>query len=781
MSALEPETRPHHALGERRAQIEAPRQRRESGSVDVARDPSGTRIRGLRTNLQEASEVSGDGLHVAPADTAAELVPIEPEISFLVGARTPKKRLADTPFGDGARALAFHGNEEHAPELGPHRRILPFDVAHAPERDRAHERRLDGTPARVERQRLELDTERREVRSRTRRRARSESSLDELPHEALRAPEVVGHAERRRTRELGERPAGDGPRALEKLDLGFRGAKLHGSNIVIGSGRPRDRAEAATRPMRYGPPRVTTRRTELRAVFACALVALGCAAEHPGETGQRPAVAQQTSPSATPKASAAATGAPTRPATENASSPTPLPSVEDGPRAYAKTRFVWIRSEPDIGTDWIGFLWTAGSTKLKSTKPRSGPGCETWYPVEPRGWVCVDGRRVTLDRNDPVLAALHAHGPDLDSPRPHRYGESIGLKRYDKLPTPELQKVREPGFEEHRKRVLDARGGTPDERLAGIDLALPTEEPPSFPELLPSVHEGRVHLLRRSTVAYSREVRWGDRGFLLAGDYTWIPKDRVKLYAPVTFRGTSLDTVKLPIAFFRGEDRPQFRRADDGKLVPTGEKWKRLSFVELGDESVEFEGERYLALRTGGLYVKARDAVVPKSRAKTPWGDAVGSGERQSEEPKGRRSWLEVSILGGWLIAYEDTKPVYATMISAGRGGEPVEGRPTLETASTPTGSFPINGKFATATMEAPGEFVHSDVPWVQNLVGPYALHTAYWHDNWGKLMSAGCVNVSPDDAKWLYEFTDPKVPSGWHGVRWVPKAGPTTMVIIHG
>jgi hypothetical protein len=533
--------------------------------------------------------------------------------------------------------------------------------------------------------------------------------------------------------------------------------------------------------MRYGAPGVTTRRIELRAIFACALVALACAAEHPSETGQRPAIAQRAS-SATPQSSAAASDAPTRPASSSASSTTAPPGeLDDAPRAHAKTRFVWIRREPDSGTDWIGFLWSGGSTKLKSTKPRPGPGCETWYAVEPRGWVCVDGRRVTLDGNDPVLVALRAHGADLDAARPHRYGESIGLKRYEKLPTPELQKLREPAFEDHQKRVLAARGGVPDERLAGIDVSLPDDQPPTFPELLPSVHEGRVHLLRRSTVAYSREVRWGERGFLLAGDYTWVPKDRVKLYAPVTFRGTPLESVKLPIAFFRGEDRPQFRRGDDGKLVPTGERFKRLSFVELGDESVEYEGERYLALRSGGLYVKARDAVVPKPRGKTPWGDAVDSSERLHEEPKGRRSWMEVSILGGWLIAYEDTKPVYATMISAGRGGGPVDGRPTLETASTPTGSFPINGKFATATMEAPGEFVHSDVPWVQNLVGPYALHTAYWHDNWGNLMSAGCVNVSPDDAKWLYEFTDPKVPPGWHGVRWLPREGPTTMVVIHG
>jgi hypothetical protein len=47
--------------------------------------------------------------------------------------------------------------------------------------------------------------------------------------------------------------------------------------------------------------------------------------------------------------------------------------------------------------------------------------------------------------------------------------------------------------------------------------------------------------------------------------------------------------------------------------------------------------------------------------------------------------------------------------------------------------------------------------------------------------MSAGCVNVAPDDARWLYEFTEPVVPEGWHGVKWVPREGAATVVVIHG
>jgi lipoprotein-anchoring transpeptidase ErfK/SrfK len=109
-----------------------------------------------------------------------------------------------------------------------------------------------------------------------------------------------------------------------------------------------------------------------------------------------------------------------------------------------------------------------------------------------------------------------------------------------------------------------------------------------------------------------------------------------------------------------------------------------------------------------------------------------------------------------------------------------VDGKDPIETASTPTGSFPISGKFATATMEAPGEFIHSDVPWSQNFSGPHVLHGAYWHNEWGNLKSGGCVNVSPEDGRWLYGFTEPEVPEGWHGVRWLPRLGPATTLVIH-
>jgi hypothetical protein len=148
-------------------------------------------------------------------------------------------------------------------------------------------------------------------------------------------------------------------------------------------------------------------------------------------------------------------------------------------------------------------------------------------------------------------------------------------------------------------------------------------------------------------------------------------------------------------------------------------------------------------------------------------------------KPRGRGTWIESSVYGGWLIAYEDTTPVLATLVAPGRGGVAVPPQDPTKTSSTPTGRFVITGKFVTATMDAPDDITHADVPWVQNFSGPHAIHSAYWHDAWGERVSGGCLNVSPEDGHFLFAFSEPKVPEGWHGVRWDPRLEAATVVLV--
>jgi lipoprotein-anchoring transpeptidase ErfK/SrfK len=123
---------------------------------------------------------------------------------------------------------------------------------------------------------------------------------------------------------------------------------------------------------------------------------------------------------------------------------------------------------------------------------------------------------------------------------------------------------------------------------------------------------------------------------------------------------------------------------------------------------------------------------------------------------------------------------VYATLMSPGIGGVAREDQDAVEASATRIGTYPISGKLVTFTMRGPGDLVHSDVPFVQNIVKPYALHGAYWHDNWGNPQSGGCVNLAPLDAKWLFDFSEPELPKGWHAVRWRPSQEPATLVVLH-
>jgi hypothetical protein len=502
-------------------------------------------------------------------------------------------------------------------------------------------------------------------------------------------------------------------------------------------------------------------------------------------------------------------GAPENPVTSTDPTPVPAPSVtvtaapasaapvsvapasvaarvapsDEGPRIYSKTRFVWIRERPDWGSQWIGYLWPGGSVRLASSKPIYARGCQEWYAVVPRGYVCHDRYRTTLDANDAQFVEVAHHSPDLYSPAPYRYAESLGAERYETLPDRAAQRAREPGLSQFFALVERARQGGPrEELLLGVDLTPATEEAVPFTRLPLDIQFQRKRLRRDSTLAYTGEYTHEDRTFLLTPDLAWVPKDRVRPFSPVTFRGVMLGPdIALPIAFFRERDRPAYRKSATGAFVSADRHFARLAWVPLTGRSEFRDGTNYLETREPDLWIAETDAVVPKLREHTPWGAAVGEPDTHPLRPKGRATWIDTSVYGGWLIAYEDSHPVFVTLVAPGRGGaRPANDANLTETSSSPLGIFPITGKFVTANMDGPENVIHSDVPWVQNFRGPHAIHGAYWHDSWGERVSGGCLNVSPADSRTLFDFTDPKLPEGWHGVRWAPELEAATLVVIH-
>ncbi|AUX21578.1 hypothetical protein SOCEGT47_020640 [Sorangium cellulosum] len=421
------------------------------------------------------------------------------------------------------------------------------------------------------------------------------------------------------------------------------------------------------------------------------------------------------------------------------------------PRVYSKGRRVWIRSAPRAKAPWLGYLSIGGSVRLKSEEPvLDAAGCPAFYAVEPRGYVCVDGERATLDASDPMLEALRPHAPLVDRPLPYRYGESLGLKR-----------------------LLDVKGF----------------DAPAWPKWL---HDRRHMTVRpRSSLAWTEEVDVGGSTWLWTADLTFAPKDKVKPYEPATFQGVHLTSeLRLPLAFFRRKPRPKYRLTEDDQLSKTDAVWERLDWVGLTGASKKVGKSVYLETREEGRWVLARDAVVVKPRrSKTPWGRPIQrGGEAEAARPAAgepRNTWIEIAALEGWLIAYEDDRPVFATLISAGRNGaeKPASEEPLVPPSTTPLGQYRVNRKWVTKTLITPhvnaDDFIEAEVPWTQHFFSKYLLHAAYWHNNWGDGQSGGCVNLSPVDAKWLFHWTEPPVPEGWHAVQ-VARGDPSTRIVIH-
>jgi lipoprotein-anchoring transpeptidase ErfK/SrfK len=130
---------------------------------------------------------------------------------------------------------------------------------------------------------------------------------------------------------------------------------------------------------------------------------------------------------------------------------------------------------------------------------------------------------------------------------------------------------------------------------------------------------------------------------------------------------------------------------------------------------------------------------------------------RITKRPKGVRAderWIDVDTDEKVMVTYQGDTPVYATLVSTGFGG------------ATPISLHRIVQKRATMTLTSPaiatGTWSIPDVPFTMIFRKYYAVHAAYWHDSFGKQRGHGCVNLSPRDARHLYDWTLPEVPAGW-------------------
>jgi hypothetical protein len=113
------------------------------------------------------------------------------------------------------------------------------------------------------------------------------------------------------------------------------------------------------------------------------------------------------------------------------------------------------------------------------------------------------------------------------------------------------------------------------------------------------------------------------------------------------------------------------------------------------------------------------------------------------------------------LSCFEGNTEVYFCRIASGLGYDPSTGQASDKLA-TPVGNLLTHWKIVSLNMTA-GTFQSGystpAVPWSTMISGDgVAIHGAFWHNAFGEKRSHGCINVTPEDAKWIFRWTTPAV-----------------------
>ena len=475
-----------------------------------------------------------------------------------------------------------------------------------------------------------------------------------------------------------------------------------------------------------------------------------------------------------------------------------------GPELGVTDMLVTIYENPDRHGKKLGYL-RLGMRMERGEQAASYDGCQGgFYNILPRGFVCVDDG-ATLDMEHAIMRAK-LRGAARKKPLPYDYAFVRAIApRYLRLPSRKEQLKYEMALKKHlrsfrrlEKKWNEITVGSNDVRILddGVVLGPAPAEPPEMNHYqkfggdgtgevpwflrgkrqIPNVSSYRVphyavltnRIRRHAGVALIDAFIGDERDFALTTDLRLVPTSKLKPGRGSTFHGVELsEGWELPVGFVKKAKGAYEYERHKKRYKRKRNKMAYGTPVQLTGEAQRAGKVRWLETESGD-WVRFRDLAVAAKPRKLP-----------RHAKRGKKKWIEVAIQRQTLTLYRGSTPVFATMVSTGKDGI---GDPKT-THSTPRGTFRIRDKHHTATMDSQTlgeEFELNDVPWVQYFSHGYALHAAYWHTEFGRARSHGCVNLSPIDAYRVFSWTDPPLPDRWHSVQAGEVMGEGTTVYIH-
>ncbi len=274
----------------------------------------------------------------------------------------------------------------------------------------------------------------------------------------------------------------------------------------------------------------------------------------------------------------------------------------------------------------------------------------------------------------------------------------------------------------------------------------------------PSFNAKKLHVFGRDDVVNIRRVVEGDMGpanpfnsdwYDLDGEgYTysgWVQPVESDYQAPVFDipTGGQLGEITVPYSITRLA--PSFWAKTGYRIYYSTTHWVTGVSVNRYEKGIWYE--IYDSHLQKSFFVASSDMrLVPESELTLLTPDV----------PDGRKR-IYVNTATQSVTAFEDDQAVLITRCSSGGSG-----------TKTPLGRFLTFHKGPTIHMTndgAPGAGHGYDlpgVPWVSFFTGTgVSFHGTYWHNDYGRPRSHGCVNLSPEAAKFIYRWTHPVVPPG--------------------
>jgi hypothetical protein len=269
----------------------------------------------------------------------------------------------------------------------------------------------------------------------------------------------------------------------------------------------------------------------------------------------------------------------------------------------------------------------------------------------------------------------------------------------------------------------------------------------------PHLTANRIHLLRidevvdllGETPGDTIDNKFNNIWYQLDGGYTysgWLQPVEINYQKPVYEipKEGRLAEVSVPYSLTRRA--PYYHAKNAHRIFYETTHWVKRVIVTREEKGIWYE--IYDKVLKESFYVPSYNMRLIPDEELTPL----------SPEIPAEQKFIHVDLAAQMVTAFEGERMVLSVRCASGQRG-----------TDTPRGNWRTYHKGPSIHMTNFGDAVENiynlpGVPWVSFFTGAgHAFHGTYWHNDYGRPRSNGCVNLPSSVSKWLYRWTTPVVP----------------------